>query len=116
VVVLKLIFAKKDTSKFVSRPNEVGLMMLVFGIMFSSSINALPTDPQRPLEIQNCDAAKGRFYEAHLGSTLISPEEMAETTAITRDWVRRLCGSNILHKISTEIHSQKENNLDRKQP
>ena len=53
---------------------------------------ALPPDPQRAFEADNCAGARVRYSEALAGSPLISPEENADAVDQAAAEVARLCG------------------------
>lgn len=99
-----------DTRHKVARPGaqrlwfcSAKIMALLICTVLPDDGLAVPPDPQRPFEVSNCADAKQRFREALLGSPLISDAEMAEVTALARNWTERLCGPEAVTEIITEL-------------
>ena len=81
-------------------------MAMLLCIVIPSHAFAVPPDPQRPFDVSTCADAKQRFREALSGSPLISATEMAEVTALARDWTKRLCGPEAVKEIITDFENK----------
>lgn len=82
------------------------IMALLICMVLPDDGFAVPPDPQRSIEVSTCAEAKQRFREALRGSPLISAAEMAEATALARNWTKRLCGPEGVTETITEFESK----------